>query len=205
MSQRLTSSRASSQIARYEALLRARETVAAQTPAGQPRHAAVFVLFAERGDEADVLLIRRPLDRGRHRGEWAFPGGVSEREDVSLLQTAFRETEEELGIPAEFIEHWGALEPVSTNGTGFTVWPFTGRLLPGIELTPSADEVADVARVCTDDFCAPEMRRSILMRRDGSVRSLHAYACGGRVIWGATARILGQIFDGEPSARAASA
>ena len=202
----MTVSRASSEIARYEALLRARETGAARARAGrQSMQAAVFVLFEERGPEADVLLIRRPLDRGRHRGEWAFPGGVVEPDDASLLQTAFRETEEELGIPAEFIDHWGALEPVSTNGTGFTVWPFTGRLKPGISLRPSVDEVADVARVPTGHFCAPDMRRSILLRRDGGKRRLDAYACDGRVIWGATARILGQIFDDQSPAQAASA
>jgi 8-oxo-dGTP pyrophosphatase MutT (NUDIX family) len=127
---------------------------------------------------------------------------VREPGDASLLRTAYRETEEELGIPQQAIDHWGALEPVQTNGTGFTVWPFTGRLEGDFELHPSAEEVAEVAKVPADQFTAPDMRRSILLRRDGGVRRLHAYACEGRVIWGATARILAQIFDEEPPARA---
>jgi 8-oxo-dGTP pyrophosphatase MutT (NUDIX family) len=198
----LTVSRASSQIARYEALLRSREEVAASGPEALAMQAAVFVLFTARRGRAEVLLIRRPLHRGRHRGEWAFPGGVREPGDVSLLQTAYRETEEELGIPREAIDHWGPLGPVQTSGTGYTVWPFTGRLDADFKLRPSADEVAEVAIVPADQFTAPDMRRSILLRRDGGIRRLHAYACGGRVIWGATARILAQIFDDEPPAQA---
>jgi 8-oxo-dGTP pyrophosphatase MutT (NUDIX family) len=201
----LTVSRASSQISRYEALLRSREETAASGAEVLPMQAAVFVLFAEHRGKAEVLLIRRPLHRGRHRGEWAFPGGVREPEDASLLQTAYRETEEELGIPARAIEHWGPLDPVQTNGTGFTAWPFTGRVEGDFKLRPSAEEVAEVARVPADQFTAPDMRRSILLRRDGGVRRLQAYACGGRVIWGATARILAQIFDDELPAQAGPA
>jgi 8-oxo-dGTP pyrophosphatase MutT (NUDIX family) len=170
-----------------------------------PRQAAVFVLFAESDGGAEVVLIRRPLHRGRHRGEWAFPGGVEEPEDGSLLDTAYRETEEELGIPSSAIDHWGGLDPVLTVGTGFTVWPFTGMVAADVTLKPSEAEVAEVARVPAANFVAPDMRRSILMRRSGGVRRLNAYACGGRVIWGATARILAQIFDGVPVARAESA
>ena len=139
--------------------------------------------------------MRRPRLRGRHRGEWAFPGGMREPEDEGLLQTAFRETEEELGIPASAIEFWGPLEPVTTVGTQFSVWPFTGRLDPAARLVPSKAEVEEIARFPVDTFISLSMRRSIQLRRGGLLRNLRAYALDGMVVWGATARILSQIFD----------
>jgi 8-oxo-dGTP pyrophosphatase MutT (NUDIX family) len=196
---------AESQIARYEASLKPRRASAAAGRGRPEREAAVFVLFTETENGAAVLLIRRPRDTGRHRGEWAFPGGVREAEDASLLSTAYRETEEELGIPADAIERWGELDPVSTVGTGFLVWPFTGKVAADFALAPSAREVDEVAMMPVETFTAPHMRRSISLRRDGAQRELRAYASEGRVVWGATARILSQIFDDAPGQRAATA
>ena len=88
---------ADSVIEHYETLLRPRRANQLPPDLAESRSAAVFMLFAAHADEAKVLLMRRPRDRGRHRGEWAFPGGMREPEDDSLLQTAFREVEEELG------------------------------------------------------------------------------------------------------------
>lgn len=144
--------------------------------------------------------MRRPRGHGSHRGEWAFPGGVREAHDDGLLQTAFRETEEELGIPAEAIDQWGGLEPVTTVGTRFQVWPFTGWLDPAARIRPSADEVEEVKAFPLETFTSISMRRSIHLRRDGTVRDLRAYVHNGMVVWGATARILSQIFDAPESA-----
>ncbi len=191
----MKSSRARHLIERYETILRSRNVSAAEPPFAEAQSAAVFVLFTVRDDEPSVVLMRRPRDRGRHRGEWAFPGGVREAEDNGLLSTAFRETEEELGIPERYIDHWGGLEPVQTVGTKFEVWPFTGWLDPAAEIVPSADEVDEVASFPLDTFTSNAKRRSIHLRREGLVRDLNAYAHDGMVVWGATARILSQIFD----------
>lgn len=145
------------------------------------------------------MLMRRPRHRGSHRGEWAFPGGVREPEDGGLIRTAFRETEEEFGIPEDAIDYWGALEPVQTVGTKFQVWPFTGWLDPSARIVPSKDEVEEVAEFPLETFTSTARRRSIHLRRDGLVRDLHAYVHDGMVVWGATARILSQIFDSQES------
>lgn len=191
----MPSSRAQHLIQTYEAILRPRRAVAALPEDTDQRSAAVFVLFTERAGRAEVLLMRRPRLRGRHRGEWAFPGGMREPEDEGLLQTAFRETEEELGIAPSAIEYWGPLDPVTTSGTQFSVWPFTGRLDPTARIVPSKDEVEEIARFPVDTFISLSMRRSIQLRRGGQLRHLRAYALDGMVVWGATARILSQIFD----------
>lgn len=188
-------SSAERQIRRYEALLKPRQAGPAPQTVPPGKQAAVFVLFAESGDDAAVLLIRRPMDTGSHRGEWAFPGGVREGGDGSFLETAYRETLEEIGVGRDRINYWGELNPVSTSGSGYVVWPFTGLLRPGTELKPSKAEVADIAVTPVDVFTSAERRRSITVDQNGERRTMDAYAHGGRVIWGATARILGQIFE----------
>ncbi len=191
----MNSNRAQHLIDRYEAALRSRKVAATEPSFVESHSAAVFVLFTVLENQAKVMLMRRPRTRGRHRGEWAFPGGVREAHDEGLLGTAFRETEEELGIPGSAIDHWGALEPVTTVGTKFQVWPFTGWLEPSTRITPSDDEVEEVASFPLETFTSPSMRRSIRLRKGDLVRDLRAYAHQGMVIWGATARILSQIFD----------
>ncbi len=191
----MSSNRARQLIETYEAMLRSRHVNAEEPSFTRARSAAVFVLFTIRNERAEVLLMRRPRERGSHRGEWAFPGGVREAHDGGLLQTAFRETEEEMGIPVDAIEYWGGLEPVTTVGTRFQVWPFTGWVDPAAKIYPSADEVEEVATFPLETFTSIATRRSIQLRRDGTVRDLRAYAHNGMVVWGATARILSQIFD----------
>lgn len=190
----MKSDRANRLIHRYESLLRTRNA-GAEPPVAAARTAAVFVLFTVREGQAEVLLMRRPRERGRHRGEWAFPGGMMEPGDGELLQTAFRETEEELGIPASAIDHWGPLDPVTTVGTEFLVWPFTGWLDPAAIIIPSPDEVEEVVQFPVETFTTGSMRRTIRLHRGGQVRDLRAYVHNGMVVWGATARILAQIFD----------
>jgi 8-oxo-dGTP pyrophosphatase MutT (NUDIX family) len=191
----LSQHRAEIQIDRYEAELRSRRAGAVEPATNPGRDAAVFVLFVEHRDRTGIVLMRRPRLRGKHRGEWAFPGGTREPEDGTLLTTAFRETEEELGIPPSAIEHWGSLEPVSTVGTRFRVWPFTGRLDPSAKIVPSAVEVEEIATVPVETFTSISMQRHIRLERGSTVRDMRAYVNEGRVIWGATARILSQIFD----------
>ncbi len=195
----MKSNRAQQLIDKYEAILRSRSVTAVEPPFTVLRGAAVFVLFTIREEQAKVVLMRRPRERGSHRGEWAFPGGGRESDDGRLQQTAFRETEEELGIPKDAISYWGGLEPVQTVGTKFEVWPFTGWLDPSAQIIPSEAEVEEVAEFPVETFTLMTKRRSIHLRRDGLVRDLQAYAHDGMVVWGATARILSQIFDSPES------
>lgn len=153
------------------------------------RRAAVTVLFAVRADSPTMLLIRRAAHRGNHRTEWAFPGGVAESTDASLLDTALRETHEEIGVPASKIQCWGPLPKVIT-GTGFEVWPFAGRLCENARLTPAQEEVDDYAFIPVDRLADESARRQITLMRDNVTRQWDAIEHEGRIIWGATARII---------------
>ena len=141
----------------------------------------------------NLLLMRRSGEVRHHRNEWAFPGGVSEPEDESLTHTALRETVEELGIAPSDLRHWGALDPVNTR-TGFIVWPFVGRLVSQETMSLSRREVSEVINVPVEALARPQAGRTISIIEGGSIsiRTTHAYAYNGRIIWGATARIIQQ-------------
>ena len=153
------------------------------------RRAAVAVLFSVRDEIPTMLLIRRAAHRGNHRTEWAFPGGVVEPSDESLLATALRETHEEVGVPESLIDPWGPLPKVIT-GTGYEVWPFAGQLCENAQLTPEREEVDDYAYIPVNRLADVSARRQITLMRDDRTRQWDAIEHDGRIIWGATARII---------------
>ena len=153
------------------------------------RRAAVSVLFTVRDNAPTVLLIRRAAHRGNHRTEWAFPGGVVEPIDESLMATALRETHEEIGVPSTLIDCWGPLPKVIT-GTGYEVWPFAGQLCDNARLTPEREEVDDYAYIPVDRLTDASAHRQITLMRNNLTRQWDAIEYDGRIIWGATARII---------------
>ena len=153
------------------------------------RRAAVTVLFTTRDDAPTMLLIRRAAHRGNHRTEWAFPGGVVEPADESLMATALRETHEEIGVPATLIDCWGPLPKVIT-GTGYEVWPFAGQLCDNARLTPEREEVDDYTYIPVHRLADVSARRQITLMRNNLTRQWDAIEYDGRIIWGATARII---------------
>ena len=153
------------------------------------RRAAVTVLFSIRDDTPAMLLIRRAAHRGNHRTEWAFPGGVVEPTDGSLIATALRETHEEIGVSATLIDCWGPLPKVIT-GTGYEVWPFAGHLCDNARLTPEREEVDDYVYIPVHRLADISARRQITLMRNNMTRQWDAIEYDGRIIWGATARII---------------
>ncbi len=156
---------------------------------------AVMVLFG--GDEHDpvMILIRRSRNLRTHGGQIAFPGGKPEPGDGSLLETAIRETEEELGIDRSTLEVWGELEPVETVSTGFGLSIHTGRARDIGNFKPSPDEVDEVLPVAMSLVLDPASYRDEAKVVDGVASNRPSYSYNGQIVWGATARILAQIVE----------
>ena len=152
---------------------------ARKLPAGAGAAAAVLVPLFERDGEALVWLARRPKTMRSHAGQVAFPGGKHDATDPSLLDTALREADEELGIGRASVDVLGALDDIVTI-TGFTVSPWVGWLAPDVEVAPNPSEVARA-------FAAPlrtffDEPRGVFPRRGWTV--------DGELVWGATASIV---------------
>jgi 8-oxo-dGTP pyrophosphatase MutT (NUDIX family) len=155
--------------------------------------AAVLVALYEDGGRLHAVFTRRRDDLRRHAGEISFPGGRRDDTDPDLLATALREAEEEIGLAPAAVRVLGALQPTPTIATGFAIYPFVGLIDPGLGWRLSAREVAQVLELALDDLVAGYGRRRLLPR--GIPIRTDTYVVGDDLIWGATARILSDLFD----------
>jgi 8-oxo-dGTP pyrophosphatase MutT (NUDIX family) len=156
--------------------------------------AAVLVpLFLDADGAPRVVLTRRREDLRRHAGEISFPGGRQDPEDADLCATALREAEEEIGLAPDGVELIGALQPTPTIATNFSVYPFVGLIEPGQTWRPEEAEVAEVLELRLDELRDGYARRR-LMRRGVPFRT-DTYVVGDHLVWGATARMLGDLFE----------
>ena len=163
--------------------------------------AAVLVPLYLQNGELHAVFTKRRDDLRRHPGEISFPGGRYDEGEADLRATALREAEEEIGLPANAVEILGALQPTPTIATGYAVYPFVGLIEPGRTWIPSAREVAEVLELSLQSLLDGYARRR-LIRRGLPIRT-DTYLVGDSLIWGATARILADLFDRiEPLIRA---
>ena len=174
------------------------KTAAAGEAAARP--AAVLVLIAaDTAGEARVVLIERTSYDGHHSGEIAFPGGAAEAADADLVATAIREAAEEIGLvpSAVGLRVVGVLETFWIPISNFRVTPVVALADHLPSWTLDAREVKRVVEAPLEAFL-PDAPIVVLERdvREWRIR-YGAYAVAeigeGPVVWGATARILGQL------------
>lgn len=159
-------------------------------PAAGDRLAAVLLPFV--GEvEPSVVFTRRTDHLPRHAGEISFPGGLRHDEDPDLRATAVRETGEELGVVAEAVEVLGALSPVHTRVSGILVVPFVGMLVDHPVFAPNVDEIAEVLVYPVGRLARAEAE--VVRSFDEETYRGTAYDIDGNMIWGVTARILGEF------------
>jgi 8-oxo-dGTP pyrophosphatase MutT (NUDIX family) len=157
-----------------------------------PDRASADGLAASDADAEIVLIERAP--RGHHSGEISLPGGRAEGGE-SAEETALREAAEEVGLDAAAagVRVIGELEPFWIPVSGYRVLPILAMAERRPELRPSPDEVASIIRAPLAAFMpgAPiEIVETTI--RDLPIR-YGAYPVAGHLVWGATARILGQL------------
>jgi 8-oxo-dGTP pyrophosphatase MutT (NUDIX family) len=166
------------------------------TPTATARSAAVLVLVVRgtAGDARLVLTERRTYD-GHHSGEVSFPGGKAEPSDADPAATALREAQEEIGLDADAAEVRviGALGEVFIPVSDFRITPVVGIADGQVALTPSETEVARILTPPIDAFL-PGAPIEIVERTIGDWPLRYGgYRIDGLHVWGATARILGQL------------
>ncbi len=150
-------------------------------------------LYVAADDEPHAVLTRRRADLRRHAGEISFPGGRRDPEDASLRDTALREAEEEIGLARAAVSVVGELSPISTFVTGYLIHPFVGMIAASQQWQLSPREVDAVLELPLRVL--REGRTRTRMERRGISFETDAYIVGEHLIWGATARILDNLYE----------
>jgi 8-oxo-dGTP pyrophosphatase MutT (NUDIX family) len=155
--------------------------------ANNNKGAAVLIPIFERRGELHVVYIRRADHVSSHRGQVAFPGGRVDPTDATLLDTALREAQEEVGIEPGTVDVLGAFPEMSTLTSGIIVAPFAGVIPESTAMSPSPDEVAEVFEVPLGALSDPRYRGEYQWSANRS--KFPAIMYGGQTIWGLTLRI----------------
>ncbi len=159
-------------------------------------HAAVLApVFSDNGNYG-VLFTERTHKVEHHKGQISFPGGSVEKEDRSLVETALRETFEEVGISANDVEILGQMDDQLTAVSGFIVHPFVGSIPYPYNFLVNQDEVERIITVPLDAFLGrnSEYRRESLKFDDFTYEG-PVFIYEDVVIWGATAIIMDRLVN----------
>ena len=153
-----------------------------------PVAAAVLIPVIARA-QPTLLFTQRTAHLSKHSDQISFPGGRREPADLSPVETALRETSEEIGIDPGLVSIAGFL-PRYITGTGFDISPVVGVISPGFTLTPDPHEVAEIFEVKLSFFLDPANAREMSRDLGGRPRRVHVFEPDGRTIWGITAALL---------------
>jgi 8-oxo-dGTP pyrophosphatase MutT (NUDIX family) len=168
--------------------------VGAPTPVpGQGRRSAVLILLGEGADGPDLLLIERAEQLRKHAGQPAFPGGAADPGDTGPVDTALRESAEEVGLDRAGVQVVALLPELYLPPTGFLVTPVLAWWhTPAPVGVVDAGEVARVERVPVTELVDPANRCRI---RVSSGYAGPAFTVRGMVVWGFTAAVLDRLLD----------
>ncbi|MGA2551772.1 MAG: CoA pyrophosphatase [Burkholderiaceae bacterium] len=155
--------------------------------------AAVLMPVVVRDSQLSVLLTERTAHLHDHAGQVSFPGGRSEAEDGSAVETALRETQEEIGLGRDRIEVIGML-PDYLTGTGYRVTPVVGLVSAPFELKADPFEVAEVFEVPLQFLMDPANHQTRRLVLESGERLFYAMPFGRHFIWGATAGMLRNFY-----------
>ena len=152
------------------------------------RLASVLVVIY--GKNPFVVMTEKPKHMKFHAGEISFPGGKLDASDSNLLDTALRETQEELGLTITKTQVIGQLEPVVTLNSGFLILPFVS-VINDIPSLTSNEEVEKILHIPFESFLQT-------MKQDPDpthnlIQEMYTFEFQNQIIWGASARILFQI------------
>ena len=150
------------------------------------------VLIIIYGNPPKFIMTKKASNLKIHAGEIAFPGGKQDDGDADMLCTALRETREELNLDISRSDVIGQLETVRTLNSNFIITPFVSimRSLPTITCNQEVDSVLYIPAI-------PFLKT---LRNDpdpehNRIQEMYTFTFKGHLVWGASARMLKQIFD----------
>ena len=158
------------------------------------RDAAVLIPVVDRGPDASVILTKRTDTLRSHAGQIAFPGGRLDPTDPTPEFAALRETREEIGLSANFIEVVGRM-PDYVTGSGFRIAPILSVVKPGFQLDINPDEVDDAFEVPLAFLMNPANHNRASGVWQEKERFFYTMPFEERYIWGVTAGIIRVVYE----------
>ncbi len=163
---------------------------------GEPRIGGVLLLLYSHQGTTHLVLTRRRDDLNSHAGQISFPGGKQEANETAV-QTALRETEEEIGVSASEITILGELTSIYIPPSDFEVHPFVGWVNGGERpsFIPETREVAEIIEVPLHHLLDPQTREVGPISVRGAIYTVPYYNVNGHKVWGATAILLSEFLE----------
>jgi 8-oxo-dGTP pyrophosphatase MutT (NUDIX family) len=159
---------------------------------------SVLMLIFPHNEELNTCLIRRPSNMRNHGGQIAFPGGRYEPSDNDLVQTALRESFEEIGLNDHQLEVIGSLSPIYVQVSNFTINPFIGWCQTSPRFNIDHREVDELFLIPIEKLLHPSTIRSKEVSTLRGTFVVPGFYLDQIFIWGATAMIISefnQIYD----------
>jgi len=155
--------------------------------------AAVLVPIYEKEGQYHILFIKRTEWVEKHKGEISFPGGAYEAYDGTLLNTALRESAEEISLKPDDVEILGELDDEVSVKTNYIITPFLASIPSPYEFKVDGRETEEIIEAPIQALIDTGSSRQ--ESRGNKTVTVYHYHYQGRVIWGATAQILTKFMD----------
>ncbi|WP_299118011.1 CoA pyrophosphatase [uncultured Winogradskyella sp.] len=157
--------------------------------------AGVMALFyPDENCKTHLVFILRKSYKGVHSGQIGFPGGKVEKTDLDIMETALRETEEEIGVPTKQVEVLKTLSPLYIPPSNFMVHPFLGISRDTLQFVKQETEVEEILEVRLNDFLDDRNIVNTKVPTSYNVEvEVPAFKLNGHIVWGATAMMLSEI------------
>ena len=158
------------------------------------REGGVMILLYQKDEIIHFPLIQRPDYDGVHAKQMSFPGGKKDADDSSLIVTAMRETEEEIGVESSKIVVIGALTELFIIAINFNVLPVIGFVNEPPCFVADEHEVDEIIEVkVTDLMDEDKQKEKPLTILQGITINAPYFDLNNKVVWGATAMILAEL------------
>ena len=159
-----------------------------------PKESAVLVLLYKLNDRLCFPLILRPEYDGVHSRQIGLPGGQKDKQDKDLIDTAIRETFEEIGAKVNHINILGSLTEIYIPPSNFLVKPVVALYEPFKDFVPDKTEVSRILTSSLNELINLNIeKRKVLIRHQKNQTSVSCFIIEEEIVWGATAMILSEL------------